>query len=129
MRKHLRISLEGKVYDVIVEDVTEEPGSTFYQTSSLGMPAAPAPVVPMTRPSPAPAGAVNANDKFAPLAGAIVEVNAKVGDSVKAGQQVLVLEAMKMKTVIGAHKDGTVTNLPVKVGDSVNSGQLLLTIS
>ena len=130
MRRHLRISLEGKVYDVIVEDVTEEPGSTFYQTSSLGMPAAPAPVVPMTRASsPAPAGAVSGNEKFAPLAGMIVEVNVKEGDSVKAGQQVLVLEAMKMKTVIGAHKDGTVTNVPVKVGDGVNSGQLLLTIS
>jgi glutaconyl-CoA/methylmalonyl-CoA decarboxylase subunit gamma len=129
MRKHLRISLEGKVYDVVVEDLTEAPGSTFYQTSSLGMPAAPAPVVPMTRTSPAPNGAVTENDKFAPLAGMIVEVNVRVGHSVKAGQQVLVLEAMKMKTAIGAHKDGTVTNLPVKVGDVVNSGQLLLTLS
>jgi glutaconyl-CoA/methylmalonyl-CoA decarboxylase subunit gamma len=129
MRKHLRISLEGKVYDVIVEDVTDEPGSTFYQTSSLGMPAAPAPAVPMTRASPAPAGAVGLNDKIAPLGGMIVEVSVKVGHSVKAGQQVLVLEAMKMKSVIGAHKDGTVTDLPVKVGDVVNSGQLLFTIS
>jgi glutaconyl-CoA/methylmalonyl-CoA decarboxylase subunit gamma len=129
MRKHLRISLEGKVYDVIVEDVTEEPGSTFYQTSSLGMPAAPATVAPMKRTLPVPNGALSENDKFAPLAGMIVEVNVQVGHNVEAGQQVLVLEAMKMKTVIGAHKNGTVTGLPVKVGDVVNSGQLLLTIS
>jgi glutaconyl-CoA/methylmalonyl-CoA decarboxylase subunit gamma len=129
MRKHLRISLEGKVFDVVVEDVTEERGSTYHQKSSVGMPTAPAPAAPMKRASPAPADALSENDKLAPLAGMIVEVNVKEGGNVKAGQQVLVLEAMKMKTAIGAHKDGTVTNLPVKVGDVVNSGQLLLTLS
>jgi biotin carboxyl carrier protein len=130
MLKHLIITIEGRVYDVIVEEVTEEPGSTFYQTSSVGMPTAPAPAAaaPMTPEALPPAG-VSENDRLAPLVGEIVEVNVKVGDSVKAGQQVLVLEAMNMKTVIGAHKDGTVTHLPVKVGDVVYSGQILLTIS
>jgi biotin carboxyl carrier protein len=118
MLKHLRLFIEGRVYDVIVEEVTEEPGSTFYQTSNVGMPAA-----------PALASAVSENDQLAPLAGEIVEVNVKVGDSVRAGQQVLVLEAMNMKTVIGAHKGGTVTHLPVEVGDVVDPGHLLLTIS
>jgi glutaconyl-CoA/methylmalonyl-CoA decarboxylase subunit gamma len=129
MPKHLRITVEGRVYDVIVEDVTEDAGSTFYQTSSVGMPATPAPAAPMPPTVPAPAGAVSENDKLAPLGGAIIEINVKVGDNVKAGQQVLVLEAMKMKTVIVAHKDGTVTHLPVKVGDLVDAGQVLLTVS
>jgi biotin carboxyl carrier protein len=93
------------------------------------MPATPVPAAPITRASPALAGAVSQNNKLAPIGGMIVEVNVKAGDSVKAGQQVLVLEAMKMKTTIGAHKDGTVTDLPVKVGDVVNSGQLLFAIS
>jgi len=126
MPKHLRITVEGRVYDVIVEDVTEDAGSTFYQTSSVGMPATPAPAAPA---APAPAGAVSENDRLAPLGGEIIEINVKVGDNVKAGQQVLVLEAMKMKTVITAHKDGTVTHLPVKVGDLVDAGQVLLTVS
>jgi biotin carboxyl carrier protein len=129
MFKRLRLFIEGRTYDVIVEDVTEEPGSTFYQTSSVGMEAASAQATPMTPAAPGPAGAVSENDQLAPLAGEIVEVNVKVGDSVGAGEQVLVLEAMNIKTVIGAHKGGTVTDLPVKVGDVVDPGHLLLTIS
>ena len=49
MVKHLKITVEGKVYDVVVEDVTEDAGSTFYQSPSAGMPAfrpAPVPTAP-----------------------------------------------------------------------------------
>ena len=56
---------------------------------------------------------------MAPLAGVIVEVSVNVGQQVKAGDKVAVIEAMKMKTVVSAHKDGKVTNIAVKVGDAV----------
>jgi biotin carboxyl carrier protein len=133
MTRHLRITVDGKAYDVVVEDVTEDAGSTFYQTSTVGMPRTPAPVAPVApaAPSaPAPAGGAGTdNDKLAPLGGVILEVAVKVGDSVKTGDKVAVIEAMKMKTVVSAHKDGTVSSIAVKEGDAVDAGQVLLSIT
>jgi glutaconyl-CoA/methylmalonyl-CoA decarboxylase subunit gamma len=130
MPKHLKITVEGKIYDVVVEDVTEDAGSTFYQSPSVGVTAPrPAPV-PSAPAAPAPAAAVGGpNEKVAPLAGVIIEVSVSVGAQVKAGDKVAVIEAMKMKTVVSAHKDGKVTNVAVKVGDAVESGQPIVTIS
>jgi biotin carboxyl carrier protein len=131
MPKHLKITVEGKVYDVVVEDVTEDAGSTFYQSPSAGVvapqPAAPVPSAPA---APARAPTVGGPDeKVAPLAGVIIEVSVSVGAQVKAGDKVAVIEAMKMKTVVSAHKDGKVTNVAVKVGDAVEAGQPIVTIS
>lgn len=133
MTRHLRITVDGKAYDVVVEDVTEDAGSTFYQTSTVGMPRTPAPaapVAPAAPSAPAPAGgAGTADDKLAPLGGVILEVAVKAGDSVKTGDKVAVIEAMKMKTVVSAHKDGTVSSVAVKEGDAVDAGQVLLSIT
>lgn len=133
MTRHLRITVDGKAYDVVVEDVTEDAGSTFYQTSTVGMPRTPAPAAPVAPAAPsAPAAAGGAgtdNDKLAPLGGVILEVAVKVGDSVKTGDKVAVIEAMKMKTVVSAHKDGTVSSIAVKEGDAVDAGQVLLSIT
>ena len=124
MLKHLKITVEGKVYDVVVEDVTEDAGSTFYQSPSVGVTAPrPAPV-----PSAPPLAAGDA-DKVAPLAGVIIEISVSVGSEVKAGDKIAVIEAMKMKTVVSAHKDGKVTNIAVKVGDAVEAWQPIVTIS
>jgi biotin carboxyl carrier protein len=129
MPKHLRITVEGKVYDVVVEDVTEDAGSTFYQSPTAGMPA-PRPAAVPSAPAPAPAPAPGGPDeKAAPLAGVVIEIAVNVGQQVKAGDKVAVIEAMKMKTVVSAHKDGKVSNIAVKVGDAVEAGQALLTIS
>ncbi|WP_338049143.1 biotin/lipoyl-containing protein, partial [Rhodoplanes elegans] len=70
-----------------------------------------------------------ADDRLAPLAGVVLEVSVKVGDKVDVDDQVVVLEAMKMKTVIGAHKAGTITGIHVKDGDAVDADQPLVTIS
>jgi glutaconyl-CoA/methylmalonyl-CoA decarboxylase subunit gamma len=130
MVRHLKITVEGIVYDVVVEDVTEDAGSTFYQSPSAGVVAprpAPAPVGP-TAPAPAPAVG-GPNEKMAPLAGVIIEIAVSIGQQVKIGDKVAVIEAMKMKTVVSAHKDGKVTNVAVKVGDAVEAGQPIVTIS
>lgn len=131
MTKHLRITVEGKVYEVIVEDVSEDAGSTFYQMPTAAA-SAPAPSAPAARPapsSPAPVGAAaGAKDKVAPLGGVIQEIPVREGDKVKAGDKVAVIEAMKMKTIIAADHDGTVKNIQVKVGDAVDAGQVLMTI-
>ena len=62
------------------------------------------------------------------MGGIIVEVSVAVGDQVKTGDQVAVIEAMKMKTMIAADHDGKVTKIMVKAGDAVDSGQALMTI-
>lgn len=132
MTRHLRITVDGKAYDVVVEDVTEDAGSTFYQTSNVGMPRAPAPSTPTPAPAPAapaaPAGGTE-DDKLSPLGGVVLEVTVKVGDAVKTGDKIAVIEAMKMKTVVSAHKDGTVSSIAVKAGDAVDAGQILLSIT
>ena len=63
-----------------------------------------------------------------PLPGVILEVSVKVGDAVKRGQKVMVLEAMKMENVIEATADGTVTAIKVEKGDSVLEGAPLVII-
>jgi biotin carboxyl carrier protein len=130
MAKHLRITVEGKAYDVVVEDLTEDAGSTFYQTPSVGM----APAAPIAAPTPAPTRAparpaAGGNDTVAPMGGVVIEVSVKEGDAVKAGQQVAIIEAMKMKQVIASDHNGTVTKIHVKAGDTVDTGQPLMTIA
>lgn len=135
MTRHLRITVDGKAYDVVVEDVTEDAGSTFYQTSNVGMPRTPQRTAPASSAPAAPAaapvagGAGTADDKLAPLGGVVLEVAVKAGDVVKTGDKVAVIEAMKMKTVVSAHKDGTVSSVAVKEGDAVDAGQILLSIT
>jgi len=63
-----------------------------------------------------------------PLPGVILEISCKVGDSVKKGQKVMILEAMKMENVINAEKDGVVKTIKVNKGDSVLEGAELAVI-
>ncbi len=133
MVRHLKITVEGKIYDVVVEDVTEGTGGTLYPTpgtmAAARAPAAAAPVAPAVAPAPvATPGGGGPEDKLAPLGGVIIEITVKVGDAVKSGDKVAVIEAMKMKTVVSAHRDGTVKTVAVKVGDAVDAGQALLSI-
>ena len=63
-----------------------------------------------------------------PLPGVILDIKVNVGDTVKKGQTVIILEAMKMENNINADKDGTVTAISVNKGDSVLEGSVLVTI-
>lgn len=63
-----------------------------------------------------------------PLPGIIVEINVKPGDSVKKGQKIAVIEAMKMENEITADCDGVVSEIKVKVGDSVLEGAVISTM-
>jgi biotin carboxyl carrier protein len=123
--KTLRITLEGKTYDVAVE--------------VLGESAAPAPIVQSAAPAPAPAApvavapapaptAVGAGSVLSPMAGQVMKIKVAVGAAVSAGQEVIVLEAMKMETPIYAPVAGTVQAINVKEGEAVAEGQVLLTV-
>lgn len=135
MMRHLRITVDGRVYDVVVEDVTQAsgpvtttpmPGPLVAQPEGARIPAA------ASAPAPAastPSVAGGSDNRLAPLAGVVLEINVKIGDTVDVDDPLLVLEAMKMKTVIGAHKAGEVTAIHVKPGDAVDADQALVTIA
>lgn len=89
-----------------------------------------APAAPAATPAPAaPAAAPGAGQKVeAPLPGTVTDIKVNVGDQVKKGDTVLILEAMKMQNAIEAECDGQVTSVLVKQGDTVMEGTALLTI-
>lgn len=90
-------------------------------------PAQPAPAAQPAAPAPAqPAG--NGKPILSPLPGVILDLKVNVGDQVKAGQTVAVLEAMKMENTINAEHDGVVTAIKVNKGDSILEGAEILLI-
>ena len=130
MKKQFRITLNGKSYDVVAEVIGEEPEAQA-QTRPGNRPArsaaasAPAPSVKQPSASAtAEEGAVPS-----PLAGKVVSIDVTEGAAVKAGDQVVTLEAMKMNTVVSAPTDGAVGKILVSAGDSVEEGQPLLELS
>lgn len=90
-------------------------------------PAAAAAPAPKPAPAPAPAGA--GRNICAPLPGTIIDLKVNVGDQVKEGDTLLILEAMKMQNNIEAEVSGQVTAILVKPGDSVMEGTALVTIA
>lgn len=112
--KNYTITVNGNVYDVTVE----ETGSTPSTASAPRRAAAPA--------APAGAGSIKVE---AGAAGKVFKLEAKVGDAVKKGDTLLILEIMKMETPVVAPQDGTVASIDVAVGDSVESGALLATLN
>lgn len=120
MRKFV-VNVNGAAYEVTVEEIAAG--------AAPAPAAAPAPVVAPAAPAApvaaAPAGGESVN---APMPGNILSVNVKAGDSVKSGQVLMVLEAMKMENEIMAPCDGTVKAVNVADGASVNTGDVLLVI-
>ena len=86
-----------------------------------------APAAPAQKPAAAPAGA--GRNICAPLPGTIIDLKVNVGDQVKEGDTLLILEAMKMQNNIEAEVSGQVTAILVKPGDSVMEGTALVTIA
>ena len=119
--KNYTITVNGNVYDVTVE----ETGSTPSTASTPRRAAAPAAAAPKAA---APAGAGSSKVE-AGAAGKVFKIEKKVGDAVKKGDAVLVLEIMKMETPVVAPEDGTVASIDVAVGDAVEAGQTLATLN
>lgn len=87
----------------------------------------PAPAAPTSVPAAAPAASAGCAVK-SPLPGTILDIFVNVGDSVKAGQRIILLEAMKMENNIDADRDGVVKEIRVRRSDSVMEGDVLLVI-
>ena len=130
------VTLNGKNYEVEVEKNTAKITNTTAAAAPAAAPApkaapAPAPVAaPAPAPAPAPVAAAPAGgaNVTAPRPGTVLNVVAPVGTAVKAGDVILILEAMKMENDIVAPCDGTVASVAAK-GTSVNTDDVLATLS
>lgn len=113
--KTYTITVNGNVYNVTVEEG---------QTS--GAPVAAAAPAPKAAAPKAAAGAVAVT---ASVPGKVFKVEASVGQAVKAGDPIIILEAMKMEIPVVAPQDGTVASIDVAVGDAVESGDSLASLN
>lgn len=121
--KRFNVTVNGVTYDVTVEEIG---------ASASAAPAASAPVAaPVAAPAPkaVPAGNAGSVAVKAPMPGTIMKVNTSVGASVKKGDVLCVLEAMKMENDICAPQDGVVASVNVQKGASVQTEEVLVTLN
>ena len=122
MRK-FQITVNGNTYEVEVEEIGA--GAPSAPVSAPAPAAKPAAAAPAAKPAAAPAGSVSVT---APMPGNINGVKVTVGQSVKKGDNLIILEAMKMENEIKAPQDGVVASIAVTKGQSVNTGDLLVSL-
>jgi biotin carboxyl carrier protein len=130
MPRQFKITVNNVEYDVAVLELnagtsqlmpsyTPNPAAAQVSTAAASAPAAA---------SAAPAAA-GSGDQCAQMGGVVASIIVKQGESVKEGDEIVVLEAMKMKVPVVADRAGKVSRIVVAVGDGVESGQVLLTIA
>lgn len=127
--KEYRVTIDGQVFIVSVEEVEaperqKEREALPAADSSRERPAVE--IKPEPVPCPQPDSALNVE---APMPGSIIDIAVKPGDSVKEGEVLLILEAMKMENEITAPRAGTVSEIGVQVGDTVDGGKTLVVLS
>lgn len=125
--KNYTITVNGNVYDVVVEE-----GASTGAPVAAKAPAAPK-AAPKAAPAPqaaAPAASAAGSIKIeAGAAGKLFKVEASVGQAVKTGDTIVILEAMKMEIPVVAPQDGTVASINASVGDPVEAGAVLATMN
>ncbi len=123
--KNYRITVNGTAYDVAVEELVA--GAAPAPVAQVAAPvAAPAPAAPAPAAKSTGAGSIKV---ASPMPGKILDVKTKVGDAVKKGQVLLILEAMKMENEVVAPEDGTVASVDVAVGAMVEAGDTLASLN
>lgn len=136
MKKFI-VNVNGNSYEVEVEEVGSSSQSVVSapvaapaaQPAQPKAPAAPAPAAPKAEAKPAQAVPQGAEVVEAPMPGTILDIKVNQGDTVKKGQVLLILEAMKMENEIMAPRDGKVTAVNTSKGSSVNVGDPLISLS
>ena len=127
--KEYTITVNGNVYQVTVEEGFSAASSpAAVQQTAAAKPAMPAQPAPAPAPAPKPADVAGTPVK-ASVPGKIIRLEKAVGDAVKSGDTVLILEAMKMEIPVVAPEDGTISAFLVSPGDAVESGDMLATLS
>jgi len=133
MEKKFRITVDGRIYNVTVEDLSEV-ASLPYVPPAMYVPPkpitpAPVPAAPAATPPASARSTAALEDVVCPLGGIVDAIKVKVDQSVNQGDRVAVIDAMKMKTSIAAHRSGKITGILVKVGDAVETGEPLMKIA
>ena len=132
--KKYNITVNGTVYEVCVEEVGAVASAPVFVQSPAPAPVAQAPVAAPAPQAAAPKAAApaptaaGANKVTAPMPGTILDVKVSVGQSIKKGDVVCVLEAMKMENDIPAPCDGVVASVNVQKGSSVNANDVIVTL-
>ena len=122
--KNYTITVNGNVYDVTVE----ENGAGAPAAAPVAAPRAAAPAAPAAAPKAA-AGAAGSVEVTASVPGKVFKIEANTGATVKAGDPIVILEAMKMEIPVVAPEAGTIASIDVAVGDAVESGAVLATLN
>ncbi len=137
----IHVKIQNKTYEVEIGDIHARPiqasvdGETFEvwpeetilsSSSQSALTEAAIPVKQVHIEAPSAQTASAGNTISAPIPGVIIEVLVKAGDQVNYGQELCILEAMKMKNSIRASRDGTIEEVLVSNGDQVSHGQLLI---
>jgi methylmalonyl-CoA carboxyltransferase small subunit len=115
----LKITIDGKSYEAEVEILDEEQSSPAPEFASY-------PPLPLTAPPTAATESGDENACVSPVMGLVIKVNVVPGQKVEADEIVVVLEAMKMETLIAAPRAGVVKAIHVAAGDSVKNNQVLV---
>ncbi|MDD4113031.1 MAG: biotin/lipoyl-binding protein [Herbinix sp.] len=132
--KYYTITVNGNTYEVSVE----ENGGVPAVAPAPVQRTTPAPAAPVQKAAPAPvaapapkaaSGAQGSINVSSPMPGKILSVKATVGQAIKKGEVILILEAMKMENEIVATDDGTIASINVAAGQSVEAGDLLATLN
>jgi len=133
MMKYYTITVNGNTYEVSVEEGTAAPVNAATSAPALkpsiaqaAAPKAPAAPAPVATPAASSAGSFKVSS---PMPGKILAVKATVGQTLKKGDVILILEAMKMENEIVAPQEGVVASINVTAGQSVEAGNLLATLN
>ena len=122
--KNYTITVNGSVYDVVVEEGAGSGAAPAAAAPKAAQKAAPKAAAPKA--ASAGAGSIRVE---AGAAGKVFKIEANVGQAVKKGDAVVIIEAMKMEIPVVAPQDGTVASVDVAVGDSIEAGALLATLN
>jgi biotin carboxyl carrier protein len=126
---HANVEVNGTMYNVEIDKPIRQTAPVIHKViTAKPAVAATASTAAPVKVTPAAAQAGGANTIKSPLPGVIIDVCVKIGDAVKTGQKLFVLEAMKMENSINAENDGKVIEIKVNKGDSVLEGADLIII-
>lgn len=133
VERKFRITVDGHAYVVTVEELGDGQNRLYPEPGSMRAAAQAAPVAAATAAAPPPGAATSSascgpGDVVATLGGVVAEVLVAVGQTVANGDKVLIVEAMKMKTPMVAHRAGRIAAIAVTAGQSVEPGQMLASI-
>jgi biotin carboxyl carrier protein len=123
--KKLKITVSGKVYEVLVEILEDEVLAPSTPPKHVSTPTGQGDAMPVTI---VPVHAAQ-KEVRSPLSGRVVAISVQVGQSVREGDRLILLEAMKMNNYVYASQAGQIASILVKVDDAVEEGQPLLLFS